>query len=529
MGFSNAWGAHASRVLSEPSRRGLCTTDFFHTKGEEKISYWKCSAGRQTQHAGRVHSPSPSPRYWFGLTLAMVFIVCAGCVSSRHNFHANQHTEIPFHTVEIGLCEDYPKSSRSLESARRDLELLHAHHIHVLRIAFPWDSIETAPGTYDWSFWDDFVRMATDEFHIRLIPYVCYTPRWASTGTEKNFWRAPPKDDAEFAAFVRTIVTHYKGRIHSWEIWNEPDNPEYWEGSVERFADLLKVGSRAVREADPNATVVLGGLAWNLDFLRALFEKAQVSPQIDVVNLHCYYETWSSDPIENIAEHVLLAERIIREHGGHQPIWLAEIGYSDYRRGARVSPTYRARYSYEHTPEFQAQTLGRAMSSALATGCVQLIAWYRIHDLPAGIEVIGDENNRRLGVLDESGRPKPALQALDFFHELFRGQFRCLDSVTPETRTIRSDAEAHVFEKRDGEEFVAAWLRTVSLFPVAEADGDFRHENLSVILWDRCNRMNLYNELGRYRGTVRLHSNRNQEILHIPLRGDELDVYDCGP
>ena len=51
---------------------------------------------------------------------------------------------------------------------------------------------------------------------------------------------------------------------------NEPDNPDYWLGSVEQFSELLRVGSAAIHEANPSAKVVMGGLAWNLRFLEAM-------------------------------------------------------------------------------------------------------------------------------------------------------------------------------------------------------------------------------------------------------------------
>ncbi|HWF18324.1 MAG TPA: hypothetical protein VG754_03610, partial [Verrucomicrobiae bacterium] len=191
---------------------------------------------------------------------------------------------------------------------------------------------------------------------------------------------------------------------------------------------------------------------------------------------------------------------------------------------------YRARFAYEHTPEFQAETLGRAVASTLATGKVQLVAWYRIHDLPANTQVIGDENNLRLGVLDESGRPKPALRALDFFHQLFAGGFCCLDSTTPEVRHIQSDSEAHVFEKSDGEEFVTAWLRTVTLSPTFATSEDLRREKLTVVLADRCEQMSVYNELGFRESIARLRkAGKNRKVLNIPLHGGELKVYGCEP
>src|SRR4051794_12727249 len=106
----------------------------------------------------------------------MALCLCVSCASRNEPI---EHSSLrPFQRVEIGLCEDYPEESRSLTSARRDLEVLKTNNLRVLRIAFGWDAMEPEPGKYDWSFWDDFVRLAVDEYGVKLIPYVCYTPRW---------------------------------------------------------------------------------------------------------------------------------------------------------------------------------------------------------------------------------------------------------------------------------------------------------------------------------------------------------------
>ncbi len=435
---------------------------------------------------------------------------------------------IPFQHVEIGLCEDYPAGIATIEGARRDFALLQTNHIRVLRIAFAWDSIETQPGQCNWTFWDSFVRIATDEFGIRLIPYVCYTPRWNSQGNDTNYWRQPPRDLARFSDFMKQIVLRYKDRIHSWEIWNEPDNPEYWEGSVAQYADLLRAGSQAVRESDPTAKVVAGGLAWNLEFLHQLLAVEHAGPAIDIVNLHSYYETWSSDPVEAIATHVRRAAALIRESGNHQPIWLAEIGYSNYRNGDYVSYSYTAHRPYEHSPEFQARTLARAIASALATGEVKLIAWYRIHDLPATTQVIGDVNNRFLGVVDVTGRPKPALKTLSFLQSLFLRDFHCLDPAVYETRTIASDAQAHVFERTNHELLAFTWLS----IPMAQTNTEFEsHENLTLLVPNRYPASaRVFDETGAPQGNVSLHTARSgTRLLDLNLRENELRVYDLAP
>ncbi|EEF58160.1 glycoside hydrolase family 39 [Pedosphaera parvula Ellin514] len=458
------------------------------------------------------------------------FFILIGCSSPQQFKTARPFPAPSYQRVEIGLCEDYPKASRSIDVARGDLLLLKTNGIHVLRIAFPWDTIEIEPGKYDWSFWDEFVRMAADEYGIRLIPYVCYTPRWNSSGNDTNYWRQPPKDISRFADFMKVIARRYKGRIHSWELWNEPDNAEYWEGSSQEFAELAKAGSKAVREADPTAKIVLGGMSWNIEFLRDLFVTHGISPFIDVVNLHNYYETWSPDPIENINIYISKASQIIDLHGNGQALWLAEVGYSNFRHGSHVSRTYEARYNFEHTPQFQAQSMARMLSSILATGKVQLIAWYRIHDLPETTLIIGDVNNRRLGILDVQGRPKPALKTLRFFSYIFENDFRCLDGEVIESRLIRSDSQAHVFEQRNGSTFVTVWLEMEN-FQSPQTITQSQTEQLDLLFPKPLeSKATVYNERGELISRIRLDQADNRTaIKNLTIDRAHLEVIRCLP
>jgi hypothetical protein len=84
--------------------------------------------------------------------------------------------------VPIGLCEDYPEESRSLEGVRQDFELLRQLGIDTLRISLGWDAIEPERDRYDLQFWDAFVEMAVGEYQLTLLPYVAYTPAWSSDG-----------------------------------------------------------------------------------------------------------------------------------------------------------------------------------------------------------------------------------------------------------------------------------------------------------------------------------------------------------
>jgi hypothetical protein len=464
----------------------------------------------------------------FSKLTGMFFALClaCGCATKEHTaVHISQAQS--FARVTIGLCEDYPKESRSLAAARHDLELLKTNGIHVLRISFSWLDMEPEPGKFDFSFWDDFVRLAVDEYDVRLIPYVCYTPRWASTGTNADFWQQPPAVNARFADFIEQLVTRYKNRIHSWEIWNEPDNSYYWRGSVQQFEELLRAGAQAVHRSDPAAKVVMGGLAWNPNFLESVLANTSVVTNIDVINLHNYYETWASEPLERIPDYVGRASDLIQQYGQHQPIWLAEAGYSDFRRSNFVSGQYLARFAYEHTPDAQAQSLFRVMTLALASGKISLVAWYRIHDLPATQEVIGDENNRYLGILDQQNRAKPALRALQFFHSLFPNGFKCIDGEVRVSKPIGAPIEVHAFEKPDGEIVIAAWVRTYVPGQALTVNAPLtRTATIGLQLpFAIKNSATAFDEFGNSLGTITpAHGRSSSQISNLPLRENSVTV-----
>src|SRR5205814_800867 len=149
--------------------------------------------------------------------------------------------------------------------------------------------------------------------------------------------------------------------------------------------------------------------------------------------------------------------------GEDEPLWLAETGYSSVGERGRISEVYWPRFRGEHTAAFQAGALARTVTLGLASGRLSLLAWYRINDLPAGENVIGDDNNRHLGLRDVQGRPKPALAAFAFFARQFDQAYRLLPlSLAP---GLDPDTQVHAFELRDGRRVIVAWLGTAEAPP----------------------------------------------------------------
>jgi hypothetical protein len=435
-----------------------------------------------------------------------------------------------YYHVPIGLCEDYPEETTTLEIIRNDMELLKRSGINLLRISFGWDGIEEEKDKYNWRFWDDYVRMAVDEYGITLIPYICYTPSWNSTGDTTNFWNHTPKDYEQFGEFVTDLVNRYKDRIKSWELWNEPDIKAYWSGTAEELAKLVKIGSAAVRKADPSAIVICPGLAGHTEFTLALFKDYGISPYVDVVNIHNYFETWNPSPIESIVPYVNTIAGIIKQYGNNQSIWMAEVGYSTFRRNGHVSDWSSAYYDYEHTPKFQAVQLIRTLTLLLSTEKLAAIAWYEIKDLPPEEEVIGDVNNRHLGVAYVDYKPKPAEKALSFFNKLFSQKNRCIDAQVTIKRANDSDSEVHSFENEDGSVIVVGWLKTkVAGKQSDDKSGkvkDTRKESLELTLpMKLAGKATLYEELGNAREFKSIERQANATTLKkVTLAGGEIAI-----
>ncbi len=438
-----------------------------------------------------------------------------------------------YYHVPIGLCEDYPEETTTMETIRKDFELLKSCGIDLLRVSFGWDAIENEKDKYDWLFWDDFVKIAVEEYGITLVPYICYMPRWNSTGEQDTmwFWNYTPKDYEQFGEFMKDIVTRYKPWVKSWELWNEPDIWVYWRGNSEEFAKFVKIGSKAVHEADPTATIVLGGLAHNIDFTRQLFRDHGISPYVDVVNIHNYYETWSGHPIEHITDYINEIADIIQRWGNKQSMWMAEVGYSTWRmEQSKVSDSYYAYYDYEHTPQYQAVVLVKTLALAFSTEKLAATTWYEIKDLPMAENVIGDNNNRNLGVAYYDYKPKPARQAITFFNKLFSQKYKCIDDKIEIKRTLGSETVFHSFENEDGSKIIIGWLKT-NVFGKRTGDKsgmvkDIRKEKVDLTIAGLASKVKLYDELGNEKEYKGFEKVKDGAVLkNINLEGGKIYIF----
>ena len=127
-------------------------------------------------------------------------------------------------------------------------------------------------------------------------------------GYPKEDWRGrgPPwAHPREWERFVRGLARGLRGEDIIWEVWNEPDLPEYWNGGVRRFLRLYALSERILRsELGPDG--IVGGpsisrysRSWLRGFLDSC-ERAGCRP--DFLSWH---ELLPPDqPIDSVADHL---------------------------------------------------------------------------------------------------------------------------------------------------------------------------------------------------------------------------------
>lgn len=180
-------------------------------------------------------------------------------------------------------------------------------------------------------------------------------------------------------------------------LWNEPNNLSHWNFKLDpdwkRYADLVQLGSEAIRQVNPKMPVVLGGVSsCDCDFLRTMAAYG-VMESVDVVGVHGFPLDWNHWQIEEWPDRIAEAMQV-----AGRPVWVLEVGASSF--GAE-----------------EVQKFGFQRTLALLRGRVQRIHWYSLFDLPPAWpaetrhkEAEGSAYYRHyyLGLVKSDGTPKMA-------------------------------------------------------------------------------------------------------------------------
>ena len=105
--------------------------------------------------------------------------------------------------------------------------------------------------------WDEVDRIVetTNAYGRKLLINVVRSP------SAYNATNGLPDDPRTLANFMGLLAERYKGRIHAYEIWNEPNLAHETGGTivpedVGRYVEMLKLSYQAIKAVDPEAIVL---------------------------------------------------------------------------------------------------------------------------------------------------------------------------------------------------------------------------------------------------------------------------------
>ncbi len=304
----------------------------------------------------------------------------------------------------------------------RAAALAQAAGIKWTREEFSWSGIEAAPGQYDFSYYDTVVDTAR-RHGISVYGLLADWGHFTQPYTEKGI------DD--FCVWARATVRHFKDRVKHWEIYNEP-NIFFWDGPKELYPVLVARCGKAIKEEDPEATV----LAVSTSGIDKKFIKmvADAGAPFDVLTIHPYRG--------RLADEGFIRElREVAGLVGNRPVWITEMGWPTHIGGA--------------DERAQAQMLSRCYMGAVASGAVQNMGWYDFRN--DGEDPFFNEAN--FGVLRGDMSPKPAYRALANVCRTFAAGKPVLPEIEGEGVLGLQMGDALALWSPSGDRSVSVWFK----------------------------------------------------------------------
>jgi len=266
------------------------------------------------------------------------------------------------------------------EKVERALQLVQQAGFTWIRQEFPWEDIEIhGKGDFEdrrnppyhsaWDKYDRIVDLAA-RYHVRIIARLSNPPAWSRAKGDAVGPMAPPDNLDDYGDFVEAVVRRYRGRIHTYQIWNEPNIYPEWGNqpvSPEGYTALLRVAYTRAKAVDPNVVILSAPLAPTIEltgrdlndflFLQRMYD-AGARDYFDVLSVQDY-GLWSG-PLDrrmrprvlNFSRPLYIRDIMIRNGDGNKAIWASEVGWNSAPEGVpanygRTSEALRARYAVE--------------------------------------------------------------------------------------------------------------------------------------------------------------------------------------
>jgi hypothetical protein len=302
-----------------------------------------------------------------------------------------------------GMWTDYTDPQRE-----EVLDLMVEAGVEWVRVDLSWAMLQPhSPSSYSpWgTAFADRVLAMVERRGLKVLGMFWLTPPWANGGAGE---RAVPTNPEDYARAARWVAERYGDRVSAWEVWNEPNDPDFLVGADPlAYAGLLRAAYPALKAAAPHAPVVFGGTVYNdADWIAQVYA-AGAGDSFDIMATHPYQAVANLGPdvpddgtMWRLAHVDAVRDVMVRNGDADKPVWFTEFGWSSHDE----IPPGTENWMLGVSPEEQAAHLARTLELVEERYTyVTHVFWYREKD--------SDRGNPQLdnyGLLDRQLQPKPA-------------------------------------------------------------------------------------------------------------------------
>jgi len=332
-----------------------------------------------------------------------------------------------------------------MENWEHEIELVKDLNVGIIRFNSDiWDLLEPQRGVYQWDKLDHLVDLVTREGGMDILFTLPIASKWNGENKQVNMMgfpigrtHFPTKDMESFRDFCQTLAARYKGRIKYYEAWNEPDFLMFWKGDMQpdaaEYLPFLKEAYKTIKETDPDAIILNGGLAKPQEtlWLNKLLDLGGGS-YFDIMNIHIY------PAFARYPDALDVTEKILARHHLVKTIWVTETSTT----GTFFETQNREKEEYDKSV-YLVQNFTRALSRP-DVGC---IFWHSLKNPGKDIHLPKDYD---FGLINSDGVLLPAYKA-------FQVWSRTLIGSNPLGRLgDGTNIEIYQFE-HDGKMILVAW------------------------------------------------------------------------
>ena len=282
-----------------------------------------------------------------------------------------QYADFPPFGVNTFLQQEVEPQKRELA-----MKMVSEAGFRWIRQEFPWEDIEihgkgdfedrrTQPTQSAWKKYDNIVDLA-EKYNVQIMARLSNPPAWTRAEGNAVGAFAPPDNVKDYGDFVEAVAQRYKGRIHVYQIWNEPNiYPEWGEYpiSAAEYVKLLKEGYTRIKAVDPDAVVVMGALAATIELDRQRREGISPGGLSDVLFLQQVYDAGGGDYFDvvamqgyglwsgpydrrmqprvlNFSRPLYIRDVMVRNGDAHKAIWLSEMAWNATPPDSGIPPVY---------------------------------------------------------------------------------------------------------------------------------------------------------------------------------------------